>query len=179
MLGFPPTMISTNQRVRLAYFSWSVRPNPSPQISTTQLSVLLPRICILVNERMYINRLVNDESTRNRTRDRDWDEFLKSSPPVSRSSDFINPSLLFLNVTNGVRCLRSALSLMVIYCKRQCCSFSSVLLVQVCPIVQETKAYGCHLVPYKDQRILYQERMLRLAQKSGCHVKGLADTSDH
>lgn len=32
---------------------------------STQLSVLLPRICILVNQRIYINRLVNDESTRN------------------------------------------------------------------------------------------------------------------
>lgn len=61
-----------------------------------------PHICSLVNQRIYGNRLVNDESTQNRTRDGDWDAFLSSWLPVSRSADPINPSLLFLEVIDGV-----------------------------------------------------------------------------
>lgn len=72
---------------------------------STQLSVqyrMHPHICGLVNERIYINRLVNDESTQNLARDDDWAEFLKSWVPVSRSSYSIHPSLLFLNVSDGI-----------------------------------------------------------------------------
>ena len=56
---------------------------------STQLLVqyrMHPHICGLVNERIYINRLVNEESTQNLARDDDWAEFLKSWVPVSRSS---------------------------------------------------------------------------------------------
>lgn len=126
------------------------------KLPSTQLSVLLLHIYILVNERIYKNRLVNDESTRNRTHNRGWDEFLKSWLPVSSSSDFTNPSLLFVNVTDGID-----------VCGQLSRSWSNIANANVvasllfswykyafCPIVQETKAYGCHLVPYEDQRIL-------------------------
>lgn len=33
------------------------------------------------------------------------------------------------------------------------------------------------LVPYKDQKVLYHERLLRLTQKLGCHAEYLVDTS--
>ena len=61
---------------------------------STQLSVqyrMHPDICNLFNKRIYNNRLENDDSIANRTRDGDWDTFLISWLPNSLSSGTIFP----------------------------------------------------------------------------------------
>lgn len=114
---------------------------------STQLLVqyrIHPHICGLVNERIYKNRLVNDESTQNRARNDNWDKFLKLWIPVSQSLDPMYPSLLFLNVTDGIdvcgqlsRSQSNTANVNVVA--------SLLSLVQVSQVLQESKAQGCHI----------------------------------
>ena len=120
---------------------------------------------------------MNDQSIQNRTRDADWDAFLKSWLPVSLSSHPIIPNLIFLNVTDEMD-----------VCGQLSHSRSNIANVNV--VVSLLRSwYGYKtssgipelqvviLVPYKDQKILYQERMLRLAQSLGCRTDELAEVS--
>lgn len=118
-----------------------------------------------------------DVSTQNRTRDGDWDAFLKPWLPVSRSSDPIYPSLLFLDVTDRVDVCGQLSRSRPNTANVNVCRFSSILLVRYAQSCQKPKRRVLVLVLYKDQKILYQERLLRLTQKLGCHAEDLADTS--
>ena len=146
----------------------------------TQLSVqycMHRDICSLVNKRIYNNRLQNNDSIADRTRNGDWDMFLISWLPVLRLSGTISPNLLFLNVSDGED-VRGQLS----------CPWSNTANVNVVASFLfswykyaqsrlKPKLKVVILVPYKDQKILYQERMLRLAQTLGCPAEHLADIS--
>lgn len=146
----------------------------------TQLSVqyrMHPDICSLVNKPIYQGQLVNNQFVQNRTRDTDWDAFLKSWLPVSRSSDPIFPSLIFLNVTDGIdvcgQLSHSRLNIanvnVVVSLPRSWYEYKKLSVKPKLKVVI--------LVPYKDQMVLHQERMLRLAQSLGCRTDKLVETS--
>lgn len=113
---------------------------------------------------------MNNKSTQNQTRDGDWDAFFSSWLLGLRLADPINPSLLFLDMTNGVD--------VCVTLSHSRSNIGNVYVVTSLLIswYKYAKSYKLKdrviiFVPYKDQKILYQEHILYLAQNLGCHAK--------